>query len=55
VGLCLSLTEQLKRQPRPFPQLDIIGDAADIDSFCYADFQLTDYKPWATIKMKMAV
>jgi len=49
------LLEQLNRQPRAFPKLNISGDATDIDSFRFEHFQIVDYKPWATIKMQMAV
>lgn len=49
------LQEQLKRTPRAFPILRIKRDVPDIDSFTFHDFELTEYHPFETIKMKMAV
>jgi len=49
------LREQLKRQPRPFPTLEINPEVKSIDSFKYSDFKIVDYKPYKNIKMKMAV
>jgi len=49
------LREQLLREPRPFPTLDINPDVKDIDGFKYSDFTITGYKPHKKIKMKMAV
>jgi len=49
------LKKQLEREPRPFPKLKINPDVKDIDGFQYSDFEITDYKPYPAIKMKMAV
>ena len=50
-----ALWTQLEREPRPFPKLVITGDASDIDSFSYEQFEVQDYKPHKSIKMEMAV
>ncbi|EFJ43094.1 hypothetical protein VOLCADRAFT_66296 [Volvox carteri f. nagariensis] len=49
------LKEQLKNTPRHFPILNINPAKTDIDSFVFEDFELVDYQPHQTIKMKMAV
>ncbi|GIL72324.1 hypothetical protein Vretimale_3991 [Volvox reticuliferus] len=49
------LKEQLKNTPRHFPLLRINPAKTDIDSFVFEDFELIDYNPHQTIKMKMAV
>ena len=49
------LLEQVKRHPRPFPQLKIKRDVKEIDDFTAEDFEITCYKPYPTIKMEMAV
>lgn len=49
------LKEQLVREPRPFPKLEINKEKMDIEDFCFEDFKLVDYKPHGTIKMEMAV
>lgn len=46
---------QLKREPRPFPTLDIVRQVTDIDRFKYEDFKLNGYNPLPKIKMDMAV
>lgn len=46
---------QLKREPRPFPTLQIKRKVTDIDDFQFEDFSLLDYKPYPRIKMEMAV
>lgn len=50
-----ALEEQMKRFPRAFPKLKINQKKADIDDFVFDDFELLDYNPHKTIKMKMAV
>jgi thymidylate synthase len=50
-----ALREQLRREPRPFPTLRIARDVPDIDSFTFADFELTGYEPHGAIQMEMAV
>lgn len=49
------LTEQLQREPRPFPKLVIKRKVDNIEDFTTADFELVDYKPHAKIQMDMAV
>ena len=49
------LEEQLKREPRPFPKLNIKRKVENIDDFKYDDFELIDYNPHAIIKLDMAV
>mmetsp|Transcript_47973 Transcript_47973/g.124571 ORF Transcript_47973/g.124571 Transcript_47973/m.124571 type:complete len:470 (-) Transcript_47973:2073-3482(-) len=50
-----ALQEQLKREPSPFPRLRFTRKVESIDDFKMEDFELADYHPQATIKMKMAV
>lgn len=50
-----ALKEQIEREPREFPKLKILRDVKDIDDFVVEDFELTDYKPYPKIYMKMAV
>ncbi|KAL5714745.1 hypothetical protein ACHQM5_016663 [Ranunculus cassubicifolius] len=49
------LMEQLKKDPKPFPTLDINPLKKDIDSFVMSDFKLVGYKPHQKIEMIMAV
>jgi dihydrofolate reductase/thymidylate synthase len=49
------LREQLRRTPRAFPTLRINPEKTDIDSFCFADFELSGYEPHPKIEMQMAV
>lgn len=50
-----ALKEQLKRTPRSFPKLTIKRNVTDIDDFKFEDFEVSDYDPYPSIKMKMAV
>jgi dihydrofolate reductase/thymidylate synthase len=50
-----ALKEQLKREPRAFPQLKINPEKTNIDDFVFEDFELIGYNPHKPIKMKMAV
>jgi thymidylate synthase len=52
-----ALGEQVRRAPRPFPQLDISDRAGlrSIDDFVMSDFRLRGYDPHRAIKMEMAV
>lgn len=50
-----ALEEQLRREPRPFPQIRIKRDVQDIEDFKYEDFEITGYDPYPVIKMEMAV
>ena len=49
------LKQQLERTPTAFPELHIKREVTDIDDFKYEDFEVVDYKPQKSIKMKMAV
>lgn len=49
------LTEQLKREPRPFPTLKFARTIQSIDDFKFEDFIIEDYKPHPKIDMEMAV
>ncbi|XP_041924129.1 thymidylate synthase [Alosa sapidissima] len=49
------LKEQLKREPRAFPKLQIHREVQTIDDFRAEDFEILDYNPHPTIKMQMAV
>jgi dihydrofolate reductase/thymidylate synthase len=51
----LALTEQLLREPRPFPKIMFKTDNQNIENFKYEDFELIDYNPHKPIKMDMAV
>jgi thymidylate synthase len=50
-----ALREQLSRKPKEFPTLKINTKNTNIDQFQFSDFELCNYKPHKTIKMKMAV
>ncbi|XP_066586486.1 thymidylate synthase [Prorops nasuta] len=50
-----ALTEQIKRKPRPFPQLKIKRQVNNIDDFVANDFELVKYNPHGKIYMPMAV
>ena len=52
---CAALHEQLKREPRPFPMLNIKRKVKSINDFKFEDFDLVGYKPHPKIQMKMAV
>lgn len=47
--------EQLKREPREFPKLNIKNHHTKAEEYEYDDFELINYKPYPTIKAKMAV
>ncbi len=49
------LKEQMERIPRPFPKLVMRRKVEKIDDFKFDDFELVDYNPHASIKMKMAL
>jgi len=49
------LKEQLKNEPRAFPQLIIKADKERIEDFNFEDFELVGYTPHKKIAMKMAV
>ncbi|MDV2687508.1 thymidylate synthase [Alkalihalophilus lindianensis] len=47
--------EQLAREPRPFPKMRLIGEAASIDDYRIEDFEVEGYDPHAVIKADVAV
>ena len=49
------LREQLRRDPRPFPTLEIRTDTDDIDKIVFGDLKIDNYTPDKKIEMKMAV
>ena len=48
-------TEQMSREPRPWPAIRLTRKAADIDDYRIADFEVTGYEPHAAIKADVAV
>jgi thymidylate synthase len=49
------VTEQLTREPRPFPTVKINPNVKSIDDFVFEDFELVDYDPQSTIKGDITV
>ena len=49
------LKEQLMRQPRPFPTLNILRHHANIEDYTINDLQLSGYDPYPSIKMDMVI
>ncbi len=47
--------EQLGRQPRPLPTLEINPHVQSIFEFCYSDFRIVNYDPHPHIKAPVAV
>lgn len=47
--------EQLSREPRPTPRMQINPNVKEIDGFTFEDFQLLDYDPHPAIKAPIAV
>ena len=47
--------EQLSRQPRSLPRMEINPQIKDIESFTFEDFKLVDYDPHPAIKAPIAV
>jgi len=47
--------EQLAREPRPLPVMNINPEVRRIDDFTYDDFELVGYDPWPGIKAPIAV
>lgn len=47
--------EQIKRRPRPFPQMKLNPKITKIDDFTFNDFELVGYNPYPPIKGKITV
>lgn len=47
--------EQLSREPRPLPRLNILRRPDSIYDYCFEDFELLDYSPHAHIAAPVAV
>ena len=50
-----AVEEQLKRESKKFPRLNIKRKVSSIDDFTMDDFEITGYNPGETIKAEMAV
>jgi len=47
--------EQLKREPRALPRLEINPEVTSLFDFAYEDFKLVGYDPHPSIKAPIAV
>jgi len=47
--------EQLTREPRPFPTMKLVRQAASIDDYRIEDFVVEGYEPHAAIRADIAV
>jgi thymidylate synthase len=47
--------EQLRREPRPWPQMRLVRHAESIDDYGIGDFEVEGYSPHAAIKADVAV
>jgi thymidylate synthase len=47
--------EQLKREPRAFPSMQLVRHAASIDDYRIEDFEVAGYSPHAAIKADVAI
>ncbi|MEH6633877.1 MAG: thymidylate synthase [Halioglobus sp.] len=47
--------EQLGREPRPLPRLNLVRRPGSIYDYCFEDFELVDYQPHAHIAAPVAV
>ncbi len=50
-----AVKQQLKRRPRPFPQLKLNPKITNIDQFKFNDFEVVDYHPYPPIKADITV
>ncbi|XP_066137782.1 thymidylate synthase isoform X4 [Euwallacea fornicatus] len=50
-----ALSEQITREPRPFPRLHIKRKVENIDNFTIDDFELVGYDPYPKVNLPMAV
>jgi len=46
--------EQLEREPRNFPEIEINKDRKEIDDFVFEDFEVKNYNPHPTLKAPIA-
>ena len=49
------INEQLSREPRKLPKLELNKEIKNIFDFKYEDIKITDYDPWPAIKGKVSV
>ena len=47
--------EQLSRDPRPLPRMQIVNSRSDVRDFEYEDFELVGYDPYPAIRAPVAV
>jgi len=50
-----ALKQQIEREPRPFPKLNINSDKKDIEQFRFDDIELIGYDPFPAIKLDISV
>lgn len=50
-----AVKEQLLREPRKFPTLELNPDVANIDDFKYEDIKIVNYNPHPPIKAELNV
>lgn len=49
------LQEQLNRNPRPLPRVQVLREPKSIELYTFDDIELTAYDPWPTLKAEVAV
>jgi len=49
------INEQLPREPRALPKLNIKRKISDIKDFKFEDFEITGYNPHPSIKMPISI
>ena len=47
--------EQLSREPRPFPRLNIKNKKEKLEDYCFDDLEIVDYNPHGKLIAQMAV